>query len=86
MRLALLAILIIGGFASQPAHGDEEKKSDSTELIEWLLAEERDLRGIDFAQVLAATSGKKIIPLDPVWPTAPGSTSLARSSTAYCMG
>jgi hypothetical protein len=43
----------------------EEKKSDATEFIGWLLQEDRDLRGIDFSEVLAATTGKKIIPVDP---------------------
>ncbi len=43
----------------------EEKKSDATEFLGWLLQEDRDLKGIDFSEVLAATSGKKIIPIDP---------------------
>jgi len=42
----------------------EEKKSDATEFISWLLQDDRDLRGIDFSEVLAATTGKKIIPVD----------------------
>jgi len=41
------------------------KKSDASEFIGWLLQEDRDLRGIDFSEVLAATTGKKIIPVDP---------------------
>jgi hypothetical protein len=43
----------------------EEKKSDATEFLGWLLLEDRDLKGINFSEVLAATSGKKIIPIDP---------------------
>jgi hypothetical protein len=43
----------------------EEKKSDATEFLGWLLQEDRDLKGIEFSEVLAATSGKKIIPIDP---------------------
>ena len=43
----------------------EEKKSDATEFLGWLLQEDRDLKGINFSEVLAATSGKKIIPIDP---------------------
>lgn len=43
----------------------EDKKSDATEFLAWLLQEDRDLKGIEFSEVLAATSGKKIIPIDP---------------------
>lgn len=60
LRAAIaLALLAIG-----PLHA-EEKKSDAAEFIGWLLQEDRDLQGIDFSEVLAATSGKKIIPVDP---------------------
>lgn len=40
-------------------------ESDSSELIGWLLQDGRDLRGVPFSEVLAATTGKKIIPIDP---------------------
>jgi hypothetical protein len=43
----------------------EEKKSDASEFISWLLQEDRDLKGIPFSEVLAATTGKKILPIDP---------------------
>ena len=43
----------------------EEKKSDASEFIGWLLQDERDLKGIPFSEVLAATTGKKILPIDP---------------------
>lgn len=42
----------------------QQAPSDSTTLIHWLLEEERDLAGIPFGDVLAATSGKKINPVD----------------------
>ena len=43
----------------------EEKKSDASEFIGWLLQDERDLKGIPVSEVLAATTGKKILPIDP---------------------
>jgi hypothetical protein len=43
----------------------QQESSDATKLINWLLEEERDLTGIPFSDVLAATSGKKILTLDP---------------------
>jgi len=40
-------------------------ESDSSELIAWLLQDGRDLKGVPFSEVLAATTGKNIIPVDP---------------------
>jgi hypothetical protein len=60
LRVAIAISLLAFG----PLHA-EEKKSDATEFIGWLLQEDRDLKGIDFSEVLAATSGRKIIPIDP---------------------
>lgn len=59
----LKAAIAIGLIAASPLFA-EEKKSDASEFIGWLLQEDRDLRGIDFSEVLAATTGKKIIPVD----------------------
>ncbi|NDG69823.1 MAG: hypothetical protein EBY32_00715 [Proteobacteria bacterium] len=42
-----------------------EAKSDSAVLIEWLLQDGRDLKGIPFSEVLAATTGKDILPVAP---------------------
>jgi len=39
--------------------------SDTKELITWLLEDGRDVKDIPFTDVLAATTGKKIIPIDP---------------------
>lgn len=41
------------------------ESSDSAELISWLLKDGRDLKEIPFSEVLTATTGKKIIPVDP---------------------
>jgi hypothetical protein len=60
IRTAALALFL--GLAALHA---EEKKSDAAEFIDWLLQDERDLRGIPFSEVLAATTGKKILPVDP---------------------
>jgi len=47
----------------------EGEKHDSTILIEWLLQDGRELRGIPFSEVLASTTGKKIltVPPDATW-------------------
>ena len=60
----LRAAIAIGLIAATPLLA-EEKKSDASEFIGWLLQDDRDLRGIDFSEVLAATTGKKIHPVDP---------------------
>ena len=60
IRTVALALFI--GLAGLHA---EENKSDASEFIGWLLKEDRDLKGIPFSEVLAATTGKKILPVDP---------------------
>ena len=47
----------------------EGEKHDSAVLIEWLLQDGRELRGIPFSEVLASTTGKKIltVPPDATW-------------------
>ncbi|PWT78546.1 MAG: hypothetical protein C5B58_15155, partial [Acidobacteria bacterium] len=35
------------------------------QLITWLLDEDRQLRGISFAEVIFDTTGKRVLPLDP---------------------
>ena len=42
-----------------------DKNADTTSIISWLLAEDRDLKGIPLAEVIKATSGKTILPIDP---------------------
>jgi hypothetical protein len=42
-----------------------EAKPDSPVLIEWLLQDSRDLKGIPFSKILAATTGKNILPVEP---------------------
>lgn len=61
MRITL-AFLLLAGLASLRA---EEKKSDAAEFIGWLLQDDRNLKGIPFSEVLASTTGKKILPVDP---------------------
>lgn len=61
MRLATAAVVLL---LALPLHAEEEK-SDAAEFLGWLLESKRDLQDIDFSKVLAATSGKKIIPIDP---------------------
>ncbi|MEO6738903.1 MAG: hypothetical protein ABIP20_01535 [Chthoniobacteraceae bacterium] len=42
----------------------EEKPSVVRQLIPWLLDEDTALKGIPFADVISATSGKRVIPVD----------------------
>ncbi len=41
------------------------ESSDTRELVGWLLEEGRDLGEIPFSEVLLATTGRKILPVDP---------------------
>ena len=61
MRLAA-AFLLLAGLAPLRA---EDKKNDAAEFIGWLLQDDRDLKDIPFSEVLASTTGKKILPVDP---------------------
>lgn len=42
-----------------------ETKPDSAVLIDWLLQDGRELKGIPFSEILAATTGKNILPVPP---------------------
>lgn len=44
------------------------QKSPVEQLIPWLLDEKEALKGIPFAEVVAATSGKKVLPFNPADP------------------
>ena len=67
--LQVLFLAVTGLVASAlPIHSGEAK-SDSAVLIEWLLQDGRELKGIPFSEVLAATTGKNILPVasDAPW-------------------
>lgn len=68
-RRQALAICISGLVALAASAPAEEQKADSAVLIEWLLQDGRDLKGIPFSEVLAATTGKNILPVprDAAW-------------------
>jgi len=59
-----IALLCAGsGVLAQPAA--TEGRTDSQVLVEWLLDEDRDLRGIPFGDVIQATSGHPVLAYDP---------------------
>lgn len=64
-RAAFLLLVCL----SQPLRSAES--TDTRDLIAWLLADGRALKGIPFSEIIAATTGKKIIPVesstDGVW-------------------
>ncbi len=72
----LLPLLLL---AALPAFADDKTEAVNR-LIPWLLEENGALRGIRFADVIAATSGKKVIPIDPQ--DAAAQRVLAQISTA----
>jgi hypothetical protein len=41
------------------------QESATQQLVPWLLREQESLRGILFSEVIAATSGRRVIPFDP---------------------
>jgi hypothetical protein len=57
----LLSALLVS-FA--PGAGADEKADAVRTLIPWILDEQAALKGIRFADVIAATSGKRVIPID----------------------
>ena len=59
MRNFLLILLALAA----PAFA-EEKPSVVRQLIPWLLDEDASLKGILFSEVISATSGKRVIPVD----------------------
>lgn len=61
-RVALVVVALLISILP-PAVGDEKANTVST-LIPWLLEEGTALKGIRFADVIAATSGNRVIPVD----------------------
>lgn len=57
MKIFLLCLVAIAAFA-------EEKPSPVKALIPWLLDADEKLEGIPFADVISATSGKRVVPID----------------------
>ena len=55
-----LFILLIAGYAALA----DEKPGVVQQLIPWLLDESSALKGIPFSDVIAATTGKRVLPLD----------------------
>jgi hypothetical protein len=64
-RRQALLFGLAGLVALAPHIRSDEAKPDSAVLIEWLLQDGRDLKGIPFSEVLAATTGKNILPVPP---------------------
>jgi hypothetical protein len=62
MRLRIAAIALL--FALLLPARAQSKEAEAGQLILWLLDEDRDLNGIPFADIIHATSGKRIIPLN----------------------
>lgn len=68
-RFSIALLLITGAFsmqASEPATTTSENKVDG--LIGWLLENDDHLDEIPFADVVAATSGTLVLPVDPLDP------------------
>ncbi len=59
----VFAVLLALAGAGLATAGEPSK--DTGDLISWLLEDGRDMRAIPFPDVLAATTGKKVIPIDP---------------------
>jgi len=62
-RRQALLFGLAGLVAFVPHIRSDEAKPDSAVLIEWLLQDGRELRDIPFSEVLASTTGKKILPV-----------------------
>jgi hypothetical protein len=64
MRCTLLAVVLVAAGSLVCGADTQGERSDSDVLIGWLLEDGRELKGIDFSEVLAATTGRKILPVD----------------------
>lgn len=62
MRPLLFSALL---FALAVAARADEKAAGMQVLIPWLLDDAQSFKGIRFADVIAATSGKRVLPIDP---------------------
>ena len=73
-RVSLIAcavVLVIGGvFAQQQTSSDPRSPPAVTteravdQLIPWLLSEDRQLKGVPFSDVIFATTGKRVLPIE----------------------
>ena len=61
---SIFAALMVWIAAGMPQGFGADSK-DTADLISWLLEDGRDMKEIPFSEVLTATTGKKIIPVDP---------------------
>jgi hypothetical protein len=59
-----MRLLLILALAAAPLASAEEKSSAVRQLIPWLLDEDAALKGILFADVINATSGRRVVPID----------------------
>jgi hypothetical protein len=59
-----MRLLLILALATAPLACAEEKSSAVRQLIPWLLDEDAALKGILFSDVISATSGRKVLPID----------------------
>lgn len=59
MRILFIFVFIASAFATA-----EERTSAVRQLIPWLLDQDAALKGIPFAEVISATSGRRVIPVD----------------------
>ena len=61
---ALMRLMLILALATANLALADEKPSPVRQLIPWLLDEDASLKGILFSDVISATSGKRVIPVD----------------------
>ena len=70
---AFVALVIASAVLASPAGSDDTASPESAsaaakpvdQLIPWLLNEDRQLRGIPFAEVISDATGKKVLPFEP---------------------
>ena len=64
MRLLLIFTLATAHLTFADERPSAEKQSPVRQLIPWLLDEDASLKGILFSDVISATSGRRVIPVD----------------------
>jgi hypothetical protein len=60
----ITAFLVLANLPGAPIPATTGAEAPVDQLIPWLLDEDRQMRGISFAEVIFDTTGKRVLPVD----------------------
>jgi hypothetical protein len=64
MSIRVISIVCVLALLSFVAGAEAPAQSDARQFISWLLEDDREISGVPFPEIVEATSGKKVLPLD----------------------